>query len=1724
MAEAVPEVGIRFFVIDDLTKSFDTAFNKFNKKAESKLKSFSKKIETEITKGTKNFGSALNDTFGRPIDNAFKKVNKLIAVEKNLQKAHANNTKELFALNKALKSNANNTNLLKEKKAILAKTVKNLSQALKNNARVGDQTAKTFKRYSLALSNTDKRIKDLTKSTKTSSRATKSYATSIKSVIKSQLEWAVTGRLVFGVINKITEAFGGFFKFEDLMNKVKAVTKATNTELTAMRTLVRGLSKEFPSSASEIADAMLVIVRAVPDVNKAMALLPASLRLTTVTGGKLSDAIDTIITSMTAFKLGADDVTHIVEVLTVAFNDSRLETEELRTIFNFVAGTASSLGISIEAVAASVATFRQQGLKASTIGTAFSSLLIDLEKGSSRLQSTLGLTNAEMVKLRPSANNLADIFTFLQSKLGRTEEGLKKVTRAFGKEKATDAFTKRVARLVLGIQQLNTKELRELIESFKNATGATDQFSVVMESAVQQSKLLFNAFDNLIASVLRLFPGSGDSGFAGAIKVLNFFIDSITSTISFIGKLNEALGEIPSLLALVSFWLLIISKNVKGVTFSLSGLALIIKTHPLLALTSLIVGILLAFGNLDEAFADTFGDETQRDVKAVNDELDKTGKSLDNLKKKTTEPKGFISQFVSKFLEGIKQIKKELEEVFDIDPTKAPKKTKLKSPFSPSDLKRLFRTEEDFTIKLTPEQEKAGLELKALLKKRLLDEQEFQIEREVLEKKFAKKRIAIEKKVIDAILKFAKEKIDFDKENIEENDLRFRLAQKKLEIIKEDSNQALTELDEKFKRESVKRDEKQARKEKRAEDKRFKELMEKFEITFREQDELEDKRTGFFRGVTIALNKFRSQVMTTAETGATFFDTISEGMVGAFANGLDQMQGRGEAFEDWFVGFAKTLTSTANKILSQQIFNAIISQSVSQSPPGAVQGPVKPAGSFAQGGSIMNAKPGGRVPGTPRKPGKDTKENDTVLANLSPKEFVIKGSSVTEKTLPFLALINKLGDKAVGVGKALGGMIRKKPIENGDDLDLGTSILGSVAASLITNLIISQFSPKADVPQLSAADIGLENLFKSLSKSLDDIADKYRTTFELLNKEYDDDVTAFEDASGKRFLNEEDFQTLIAKRGEIVAGFQVTEEEVEAEIAKRKRGEGPDVTRGLTPGIVRAQLEAEGTPGQEFATLEQLIAENEAFFKKKEELSKLFNDREILLTKERLSAEEILQLDSLNFQINQFDKSVKARFVIEEKNAEQIKELNKEIREEGQKTVVELLEELGGIPASLLDDFIESNVLTGVSAFFNKDSLVGDIAKFKEDQLNELQDLFDKGKIKQEAFELSKSLVQEVAKKRTLELEEKFQDRVFDAQATELQKLQKAREKELDLVRGNQSAILSVNELFDIKEADLQKQATERFKEGLFDLEATEIEKLEREKDLAIEQAEEVGAETFEIEEFFAAKKIKLEEDFANDKLKIIEKLNEDIKSVELAFKGEKEVAAIEKADIIAQFEAATALEGEDKLTALTDLQADVTKFFDDVKDNPSFDLLNEQSFIVTLLKKIGEAINNVPAFKDGGVLKFFGGGSVAKINGPGSGTSDSVRGNIGDTPFNVSNGELLFILKKKAADLLLPVLESFNGDPGQFINNLAPVPVPSFQGGGVVGNAISKSVSTPARSEGMNFTFQTHLNFPNSTIVGEAGIRELTKKHIQPALAKDFENHTGPFIKKLDRSLGRRT
>ena len=370
----------------------------------------------------------------KPLQDALKKIDTSLKTTQS----------ELKEINRLLKLDPKNTELLAEKQKLLKNAIKETEDRLKQLKEAQSQYAQgtaEWDNLQREIVETESKLKGLEDQYKefgsVSAQKIKAMGEDLKDVGEK-----ITG-VGKGLTTKVTlplAAAGGLaVKSFAEVDKTMQLTNATMGNTEAEAKLLSDAMKEAAANStfgmSDAATATLNFARAGLDAEQAAAALAPAMNLAAGEGGNLDTVSAGLVATINGFKGSFDDAAHYADVFTNACNNSALDVNSLSEAMSVAAPIFSAAGYSVEDAALYMGVMANNGIDANkaanSLKTGLAKLVSPAKEGADKMKELgISVTNADgsMKDSITIQNELHDAF----AKLSESEQ-IAAASAIFGK-------------------------------------------------------------------------------------------------------------------------------------------------------------------------------------------------------------------------------------------------------------------------------------------------------------------------------------------------------------------------------------------------------------------------------------------------------------------------------------------------------------------------------------------------------------------------------------------------------------------------------------------------------------------------------------------------------------------------------------------------------------------------------------------------------------------------------------------------------------------------------------------------------------------------------------------------------------------------------------------------------------------------------------------------------------------------------------------------------------------------------------------------------------------------------------------------------------------------------------------------------------------------------------------------------------------------------------------
>ncbi len=267
--------------------------------------------------------------------------------------------------------------------------------------------------------------------------------------------------------------------YMDLEMQIKKVQTISNDGFETISNGVRSLATKTGTSVNDLTEALYQVVSAIGDVEGKYEVLNISNKLAVGGFTSTTNAVDVLTTVINAYKMEATEAVKISDLLIQTQNKGKTTVDLLATSLGNVIPTASSVGVTFEALSTAMALLTSNGIGTAESATALNAMFTELSKSSTEaskaFKKAAGMGFMEYMK---AGGDLGEALMLLKEQADKTGNSL------------LDLFN---IRSFKGAQSIVDSISRYDIfkEAMQEASGTTEKaFEKMQESLSQQVKII----------------------------------------------------------------------------------------------------------------------------------------------------------------------------------------------------------------------------------------------------------------------------------------------------------------------------------------------------------------------------------------------------------------------------------------------------------------------------------------------------------------------------------------------------------------------------------------------------------------------------------------------------------------------------------------------------------------------------------------------------------------------------------------------------------------------------------------------------------------------------------------------------------------------------------------------------------------------------------------------------------------------------------------------------------------------------------------------------------------------------------------------------------------------------------------------------------------------------------------------------------------------------------
>ena len=451
------------------------------------------------------------------------------------------------ALTKAFNPKLNTVNITKFNTE-LANSGLTLEQIYKDFSQVGDVGQRAFTKLSAEILTTNTTLKN-----------TQTILDKMGETLINTVKWNISSSVINGFTSAIQSAYNYVKVLDASLTDIRVVTGDSREQMDKFAESANSAAAALGRQTKEYTNAYLTFAQQGLGASDREARTEATLKAANITGADVTDMADDLTAVWNGFKIQAQDTEQAVSKLAAVADTSASDMSELATAMSKSASVANNMGVTIDQLAAQIATITQITRQApETTGNALKTIyarINDIKAGTDDAEVSLGNYTGKMAKLginvldtNGELRDTGDVMTEIGEKWGsmtkeqqvylaQTMAGQRQMNNLIALFDNWDTYTKELNTSLAANNELNEKndiymdslkahlnELTAAQEGLIQAFSDTDSFKGLVDIGTN--------FLNIFTQLVDAIGGGGNALLSFGAILTRVFSKNIATQIS----------------------------------------------------------------------------------------------------------------------------------------------------------------------------------------------------------------------------------------------------------------------------------------------------------------------------------------------------------------------------------------------------------------------------------------------------------------------------------------------------------------------------------------------------------------------------------------------------------------------------------------------------------------------------------------------------------------------------------------------------------------------------------------------------------------------------------------------------------------------------------------------------------------------------------------------------------------------------------------------------------------------------------------------------------------------------------------------------------------------------------------------------------------------------------------------------------------------------------------
>ncbi len=433
--------------------------------------------------------------------------------------------------------------------------------------------------------------------------------------------------LVAGLTVAVKAAADAFLGFEESFARVRANMQGSKSDLDKVEQSALRMGQVTSTSATQAADALLVLARAGFTADESIEILYETQRLAEASASSMGDAVKLMSVTLRQLGLDSSEAGRVANVFAAA----RMPVQDLSGALQSLGPVLKGMNVSLEQSVAIIKLLSRNGVESGAAAMSLKMILGDLSDSASPLVKKLGELGVSFDKVNPSTMSLADVIKNLQA-------------AGLGASEMMEVFGNRAGPTMAALLAVGSDAINQMTADLTGTNAAAEMAAINGGTVADALETVGSSAQTMAVTFVKEFQPAMKSAADILVQLINW-ISALP------GPVKVFLGVVAVGIPLIGGLAAAISAIGAAVSTALGPIALIVGA----------VGAVIAIGSAIAKASDTGAIELEK-LRGATDRYRAADAELSKVKKELTENTDNLNEAERRTLDQRERLaKKELQ-------------------------------------------------------------------------------------------------------------------------------------------------------------------------------------------------------------------------------------------------------------------------------------------------------------------------------------------------------------------------------------------------------------------------------------------------------------------------------------------------------------------------------------------------------------------------------------------------------------------------------------------------------------------------------------------------------------------------------------------------------------------------------------------------------------------------------------------------------------------------------------------------------------------------------------------------------------------------------------------------------------------------------------------------------------------------------------------------------